>query len=100
MKKTLLALSICFLLHTPVQALDKIRIGFPDFKSGQIFEMIVSDQAMPVGYAVDRGQLESACLVPRRSQPMVDKTAVSTNRTIPDDVSSARIETRVDFSRA
>ena len=33
MKKTLLALSMVFLLQTSVQALDKIRIGYPDFNS-------------------------------------------------------------------
>ena len=33
MKKTLLALSMLFLLQTSAQALDKIRIGYPDFNS-------------------------------------------------------------------
>ena len=33
MKTTLLALSMFFVLQTSVHALDKIRIGYPDFNS-------------------------------------------------------------------
>jgi len=69
---------------------DRRSLQYDALKSGQVFKIIVTDQAMPVAYSVDLG---------RRPLPMVDKTAVSTNRTNQDDVSSARIEIRAHHSR-
>ena len=61
---------------------DRRSLQYDALKSGQVFKIIVTDQAMPVAYSVDFGQLGSDSLVPgRRPLPMVDKTAVSTNRT-------------------
>ena len=78
---------------------DRRSLQYDALKSGQVFKIIVTDQAMPVAYSVDFGQLGSDSLVPWRPLPMVDKTAVSTNRTNQDDVSSARIEIRAHHSR-
>ena len=40
------------------------------FKSGQVFKIIVTDQAVPIGYAVDGGQLGSASLAQVRQVVM------------------------------
>ena len=78
---------------------DRISSQFHIFKSGQLFKIIVIDQAMPISYASDGGQLGSASLVPRCSLPMMDESAIFTNRAMPRDIIGARFKRRQDCPR-